>query len=452
MQLSLTKNLPNDGLIAWNENGSISHAQFIADVTQLANKLPNRKYAINLCEQRYSFMVAFAAVVVRQQTNLLPQSRIVENINAVAENYSEHYCISETILDGIRSHQIEVEYNIAKYQKTKFDKVITIPTVDSEHVAAIVFTSGSTGKPQANKKSWGELVTGARMSAEHFGFIDKPAHLVATVPPQHMYGLETSILYSLQCACPIYAGRPFYPDDIRRAAESISSPVVLVTTPVHLRACNGAVSIRWQNIKFIISATAPLRVELAEQVSAKMNTTVKEIYGCTETGAVASREPVKSEVWELFNGVDLYHKNDKTFIRAKHFNNDIELNDLIEIIGEQNFRLVGRDADLINIAGKRGSLADITLKLQSIEGIKDAVVYFPESTAEVNRLMAFVVTDGLDEKVISTELANKIDSVFIPRPIYRVKKLPYNETGKLSQKLLQDLHRQCKHAQKLNNN
>ena len=448
MQISLTQNRSSDSVVAWNEQGIISHTQFLSDVLQLVKRLPDKMFAINLCEERYSFMVAFAAVIVKQQTNLLPQSRVVGNVNEVAKDNPDNYCITENIIDGLEIEQIVIDFKALASNQVERDHSMQSPTIDAAHIAAIVYTSGSTGKPQANSKTWGALVSGASMAAERFGFINNPAYIVATVPPQHMYGLETSILYCLQNACAVYAGSPFYPDDIRSAVESTLQPVVLVTTPVHLRACTGAANIVWNNIKTIISATALLRVDLAKQVSEKMKATVMEIFGCTEAGAIASREPLKTELWKLYSGLSISQQNTKTFIHGTSSVQDIELSDIIEIVDENSFKLLGRDEDMVNIAGKRGSLADLTLKLQSIKDVDDAVVYFPENNNEVNRLIAFVVSKNLDEKAISTELAKKIDRVFLPRPIYRVNSLPYNDTGKLTQKDLYNLHQKCKNINK----
>ena len=439
MKLSLTQNINSTDIIAWNEKESISHQQFLTDVILLVNKLPHKDFAINLCEERYSFMVAFAAVIVKEQTNLLPQSRVIENVMAVAEEYPDSYVISEEFINNLELEQIEVVYQHNENSTSANQEQRLIPMISSEHIAAIAFTSGSTGKPQPNTKTWGALVSGAKMAAQRFDLIRSPVHIVATVPPQHMYGLETSILYSMQNGCPSYTGRPFYPDDIRSAVESTKSAVILITTPVHLRACNAAVNIKWENIKYIISATAPLRVELAKKVSKKLNTRVMEIFGCTEAGAIASREPAISEVWSLYNGITIHNEKNKTILNAVDIIENLELSDVIQIIDEQHFKLLGRDSDMVNIAGKRGSLADLTVKLQSIDGVNDAVVFMPESESEVNRLVALVVTKSLTTKDISNELLKKVDSVFIPRPIYCVDKLPYNETGKLIRQKLNEM-------------
>jgi len=234
MKLSLTKHANSHSLVAWNEQRQITHAQFLADVMHVAAHLPDNRYAINLCEDRYYFMVAFAAVIVKSQTNLLPQNRVLETLYAVVEDYADSYCITEARLADLELQQLDINALFKKENKFSRSKnTIETPAIDDELIAAIAFTSGSTGKPKGNKKTWKALVLGAEMAAERFA-LDKKPYIVSTVPPQHMYGLETSILYSLQNTCPVYAGRPFYPEDIRRVIESAPRPVILITTPVLL--------------------------------------------------------------------------------------------------------------------------------------------------------------------------------------------------------------------------
>jgi len=446
MKYSLTKHYNDDSVIAWNSQGNITHAQFLEDVIRLSKALPDKQYAVNLCEDRYHFIVAFASVLVKGQTNLLPQSRAETNLKSISNEYSDCYILTDVNINKIDIEQIQVQNFIDRsHSGNKQNKELQIPVIDPDLIAAIAFTSGSTGKPQANAKSWHALVTGAAMAANEFG-LEKSSlvHIVATVPPQHMYGLETSILYTLQSGCPVYAGKPFYPEDIRRVLEAAPKPVILVTTPVHLRACINDENMKWEHIEYIISATAPLGWELAKEVEKRMNTRVMEIFGCTEVGSMAVRETLKNEVWALYSGITIYQSNGHTYIHAPHVGEDVILNDVVNIVNDKHFKLIGRDSDMVNIAGKRGSIADISLKLQQIEGVEDATVFLPDENNETGRLAAFVKTKVLSTKQITKILKDKLDSVFIPRPLYIVNDLPYNETGKLTRKDLLEVFNKYK--------
>src|SRR3546814_16764932 len=122
------------------------------------------------------------------------------------------------------------------------------------------------------------------------------AQSVATVPPQHMYGLETTGLMALAADCVVHGGRPFVPQDVTDALATMPAPRVLVTAPVHLRAL---VESRAQlpPLSFILSATAPLALALAQACEAAWQVPVYEIYGCTEAGSTATRRTTDGESW-----------------------------------------------------------------------------------------------------------------------------------------------------------
>ncbi len=98
---------------------------------------------------------------------------------------------------------------------------------------------------------------------------------------------------------------------------------------------------------------------------------------------------------------------------------------------------------MINVAGKRESLANLTLKLQQLDGVDDAVVFMPpeRENTTTTRPAALVVSE-LAVQTINARLAKLLDPVFVPRPIRKVRSLPRNETGKLTR---QALHRLWEH-------
>src|SRR5699024_1259749 len=145
------------------------------------------------------------------------------------------------------------------------------PALDAATRLAIVFTSGSTGRPGQHEKFWGDLVLGADLYRRRFFADTRYPQTVATVPPQHMYGLETTVLPMLQLGYAVDTGRPFLPWDIAAALARLAAPRVLVTTPMHLRVCLDA-GVTMPPLECIISATAPLEADLAGAVEAAWQT------------------------------------------------------------------------------------------------------------------------------------------------------------------------------------
>ncbi len=80
------------------------------------------------------------------------------------------------------------------------------------------------------------LVQGADQLQRAFGALPGSC-VLGTVPPQHMFGLESTIVFPLQWGCTIHHQRPLLPADIEQATKDAVAPVWLMTTPVHLRAC-----------------------------------------------------------------------------------------------------------------------------------------------------------------------------------------------------------------------
>ena len=99
---------------------------------------------------------------------------------------------------------------------------------------------------------------------------------------------------------------------------------------------------------------------------------------------------------------------------------------------------------LINIAGKRSSLAYLNHQLAAIPGVVDGAFFLPEEVAGQSatgaaRLAAVVVAPDLGNDAILRALRRRIDAVFLPRPLLRVARIPRNSTGKLTRAELQAL-------------
>ncbi|MGN6112850.1 MAG: AMP-binding protein [Luteimonas sp.] len=415
-------------VLAFGPDATVSVSAFLGHARALAARLPDARHAILLCEDRYRFLVGFCAAAMRGQAVLLPPSRAPACVSDIAARHAGSHCIGDDAVDAALAAPAAHAGETLRAE------------VDADALAVIGFTSGSTGVPMAHAKTWASFHASTAQNAAALRDLwggAAIAHVVATVPPQHMYGLEFSVLLPLLAGAAVHTGRPFFPHDIVRALLDAPAPRVLVTTPVHLRAlldaCDADPSLAPPPLAGIVSATAPLPAALAAAAEARFGCELREFFGSTETCVIASRRAAREAAWTPFPGVRLQPRPGGTDVHAPQLAAVVTLADLVELDGAGRFLLRGRDADLLEIAGKRASLGDLTRRLQAVDGVEDGVVFQldPDPATGVRRLAALAVAPGLDEARILDALREGIDPVFLPRPLRRVAALPRNATGKL---------------------
>jgi acyl-coenzyme A synthetase/AMP-(fatty) acid ligase len=187
---------------------------------------------------------------------------------------------------------------------------------------------------------------------------------------------------------------------------------------------------------------------MAQQAEQFFQAPLQEIYGFTEAGSVAARRTAIEPEWQLFEGVRLLETGTGALsLHAEHLAQPLPLQDILEPLPGNRFVLHGRNADLVNIAGKRTSLSALNHILCEIEGVRDGIFLVPEEAGEnAQRLLAFVVADHLTQRAILDELSHRIDPVFLPRPLFKVEALPRAATGKLSRQALLELARQLRES------
>jgi acyl-coenzyme A synthetase/AMP-(fatty) acid ligase len=414
--------------LLWQRRALLTAGEFLGQVLTLAEALPPQPYLVNLCDQRANFLVAWCAAVVRGQTNLLPASRAPQVIADAQASFGDNHIVDDELVERLLS-------------RGHGGSVAAMPQIAADHIVQIAFTSGSTGSPTAHSKRWGSLHFNTRFNAERIreclGAEEaaSPPSVIATVPPQHMYGTETSVLLPLLAGMAVHAGRPLFPQDVAVALAEVPEPRVLVTTPVHLRTVLAS-SQAYPKIAVVVSATAPLDAALALRVAAGLGAPLLEMFGSTETCVIASRLTASESGWRLYPGVTLEPAADFTWVRAPWFDQPTRLQDVVEV-ADGRMLLRGRNVDMIEIAGKRASLSDLTRRLLAIPGVQDAVVFQPsdaeaeaQGVGRVQRVAAVVVAPTLSVPDILAAMAPSVDPVFLPRPLLRVAALPRNELGK----------------------
>jgi acyl-coenzyme A synthetase/AMP-(fatty) acid ligase len=433
-------------VVAYRAGTPILVRQFLTDVRRVAAILGPSSHVLNACADRYHFTVGFAASLLTGKVSLLPSTHTPEVVRQLTAFAPDVVCLTDEEACALALPLVcypRADTATPPPSPRRRSAAMAVPQVDASQLAAYVFTSGSTGTPVPYRKSWGRLVACVREEAHRFGLQRHVAcAIVATVPPQHMYGFESSVLLALCNGHALCADRPFYPADIAAVLEGVPRPRVLVSTPVHLRAILSS-GVALPRTDLIVSSTAPLAQQLAVETEQRNQTELLEIYGSTETGQIAVRRPTRGPEWRLWPDVTLTLEGDGTWAQGGHIEQPTRMCDVLELTGEGRFLLHGRLTDLVNIAGKRSSLAYLNHHLNSIPGVEDGAFFHLEESRStqtgVARLAACVVAPSLDGQTLLEALRERVDAVFLPRPLLFVTRLPRNSTGKLPQEALRAL-------------
>ncbi len=437
--LPLLSHRDEQAVFAWREGAPVTVAEFLADVAALAERLPTGQHVLNVCRDRYLTAVGFAAAVVSGKVSLLPSTRTPDTIEQLRRSAPDLFCL----VDGPCEIDLPQVACLPRGERRKGAE-FHVPEVDADRVVARVYTSGSTGVPVPHAKTWRSLVECTQAGRDRLALPAGTA-LLGTVPAQHMYGFESTLLIAFHGGLALSAAHPFYPGDVAAELARLPAPRLLVSTPVHLRALLAS-GVALPALQMVLCATAPLSTELAAEVEREFGAPLLEIYGSTETGQIATRRTARTDVFELFPGVQLTPiAPDVALASGGHLTEPTPLHDVIEpLAGEGRFRLLGRGADMVNIAGKRSSLAHLNHQLCSIPGVLDGAFHAPASDAQQAsaRLMAFVVAPGLTPTAVRRALRPRIDPAFMPRPLVLVDALPRNATGKLPRSALAALAQQ----------
>ncbi|KAA9131407.1 acyl-CoA synthetase [Marinihelvus fidelis] len=422
---------PLDGVFAVRDGEPVTVARFLGDVHALAERIPQRGAVINLARDRYRFQVAFAAALCRGLCTLLPPNDTVGAQLSVSEGHD-----SPTLLhDGAELAAGMPAYDLRQDLGTKVST--KVPQIEADTVVSRSFTSGSTGAGSEVVRRWRTHFHGVELNATtYLAGLAETSGMVATVPAQHMYGMEVTVMAPLRLPVVIASSRPLYPADVATALAQVPTPRVMVSTPLHLKAMLGSQA-RFPAIQRVISATAPLDAALASQLEERFGAQLIDVYGCSETGCLATRRVAVEPRWRAIPGFRFHTRNGETRVSADHLPGPVIVQDQLRMDDDGHLHFEGRSADLVNVAGKRGSLAALTALLKQAPGVEDGVIFLPRTRA--GGRLAGAYSGEAAPATVHAYLAGHVDAALLPRPLLRVGALPYNDTGKLPLGALEQL-------------
>ena len=424
---------PDTDTIARVDGFDITVSDFVAHVLYLAERLPEAPFVVNLCADRYKFLVSFCAAMVRGQCSLLPPTRQPATVASIVDGHVGSYCLFDHPLGDVGGDHVQRYDWSEPLAQLEPKSTSDLPQIAGSQLCAMSFTSGSTGPSQAVSKRWRTFDVSTEVNARYMVPESGPlAYMVATVPAQHMWGLETSILLPLRASVAITAGRPMFPADVAAALADVSAPRMLVTSPVHLRALTRS-SLAFPEVESVLCATAPLPQDVAVAAEKTFKGRVLEIYGCSEVGSMARRFPVAETSWEPFDALKFRSTGERWIVDADHLTQSQRLADQLTFDPDGRFQLRGRVSDVVKIAGKRASMEALNQTLLKCPKVKDGILFQPKSGDEgADRLAGLVVADPGDQLEVIAWLREQLDGAFVPRPLRFVESIPRAASGKPS--------------------
>lgn len=411
----------------------------------LSMRLGNASVLCNLCDSRVGFLVAWLAALRNRCRLILPPSGGQADIDAILKLNGSPVVVVVDNAKALASRQSSGMTCLSAQPewlppRASAAELAWQPAWDNADV--LLYTSGSTGAPMPHAKTLrqlaaGALALGARLTQDLEGGLDSVQRLVCSVPPQHMFGIECSVMLPLLHSIAVLEGRPLLPADVR--AAFIDSPAgAWIATPLHLRFLVQSGE-TLPNCRVVIASTMALAPTLALETEALAGAPVLEIYGSTETGVLAMRRTAHESAWRTIDGVRIESTADTTLAEGAHFPSPARLPDRVEVNADGSFTLLGRQNDVVKIAGRRASLAGLNLLLQELPGLDDGVFYMPSAGESTERLCLIHSGPELPRAATEAWLRARVDPVFLPRTMIRVDRLPRNESGKLPQRALEQI-------------
>jgi acyl-coenzyme A synthetase/AMP-(fatty) acid ligase len=416
-------------LLAVGAGGDRSAGDLLRDADAVARALPpassGADRALIACDDRYRFAVCLLAAWQTGRVVALPPNGQPGTIRSLADD-------GATIVlgDGDQLPGLDVRGVLAEPGAVP---AFAPPGFEGDRRLAIVFTSGSTGTPLAWTKTAAQLLGEARVLSEAFG-VGPGDRILATLPPQHIYGLLFGVLLPLTSGAAFLRSTPFHAESVAaRARESGAS--VLVSVPAHLKHLAALERSQAPCFRLLFSSGAPLDALLAQALP-RLAHEVHEILGSTETGGMASRRPAVEERWRPLPGVRVEAGPEGRLLLDSPFLDagaarPFQCADRIEMAADGAFRHLGRLDDVVKVAGKRLALSDLERMLRAIEGVRDAAALAVSSgTARGTEVWAAVAGQGLAQSAIRQALLQQLDPVLLPRRLRIVDQLPAGENGK----------------------
>ncbi len=326
------------------------------------------------------------------------------------------------------------------YNNNNINEFEGIEEVNKE-AQILFFTSGSSGFPVGAFKTRENLLLEVK-SLQKIIQTRQIKKVVVSVPFVHIYGVLAGLLLPLTLKnVTLVIKEDFLPYELLQEAQDEN--VVVITTPVFIKALSKLPLEQDLSKTLFISSTAPLSNEDIISFQKSYSSDIIQLFGSTETGGIAYKEGA-SNVWQPLESVEIGTFDDKLnvcspFISPYLVNSKIinlkqpyQTEDIVEIKGK-TFILLGRSNKLIKIAGKRFSATQIENILEEIPEVNKAIVelvYKKELLRSEQIVITLEASKQIDKRIVKEKISEYYGIITIPFRLKFVEKINYSAMGK----------------------
>ncbi|WP_445679402.1 AMP-binding protein [Radicibacter daui] len=416
----------------------VSAADISSQIDRLAPHMGARRIALS-CRSARLFLVALVAIWRSGGTVVLPANDRPGYLAEIAQSFD----------------QLMDDAAIAGYLALGDADTASVPLPAPEECRLVFFTSGSTGAVKEVPKTLAQLESEVAELERHWGAgMDAAGCTYGFVSHQHLYGLVFRLLW------PVIAGRPFKAEQVERweaVAADLAPADILIATPAHLRSLHAAPA-PGAGPGVVFSAGGPLEPETANEAARCLGFFPTEIYGSTETGALAWKQQDAAGtgglLWSALPGVEVAGNAagcltvKAVYVAGQSWFETQDLAVMAPQIGR--FELKGRADRVVKIAGRRVSISAVERRLLQNELVSDAVV-FPGDGSGAARLAAVIVPSAAGAerladlgtfrfgRLLRAELARYEEAAALPQHWRFVEEMPADSQGKRPYHLLASL-------------
>jgi len=311
---------------------------------------------------------------------------------------------------------------------------------ESDH-AIIQLSSGSTGPSKVIGRTANDLIAEIRRYTQIDG-VPLPGERIILLPSMvHVLGLVGGLLYGLHAGVTLVPPERLTGDSILDAVEGDASPATVLGVPFHIGLLTTTVSDRRPSqLRRMTTGGELVPPSTAAAFDAKYGVPLGNMYGMTEVGVTGTdlhgeHRPairpapgiqIREVAGELqiarpaspYLGPPVPERWADGWLRTKDAGRLDPRTGLVSILGRLDSQ--------VTIGGLQVDLAEVEHAINSLPGVRAAVVVFDSVISAYLELDPAGATDRVE-----AELAERLANYKLPRSYQQLTQLPRTTTGKL---------------------